>query len=74
MSHSRDRKTIPAFGNVKGLLPEEFSDMGECEQDLWVEGKIPWYQQRDYQSLVREFSDGKLKQKGFFHSVPANNM
>jgi hypothetical protein len=34
MSHSRDRKTFPAFGNVKGLLPEEFSDVGECEKDL----------------------------------------
>jgi hypothetical protein len=28
-----------------------------------------WYQQRDCQSLVMEFSDGKPKQKGFFHSV-----
>jgi hypothetical protein len=49
--------------------PEDFSDMGECEKDLWVAGKIFWYQQRDCQSLVMEFSDGKLKQKGFFHSV-----
>jgi hypothetical protein len=47
--------------------------MGECEKDLWVAGKISWYQQRDYQTLVIEFSDGKLKPKGFFHSVPANN-
>ncbi len=28
-----------------------------------------WYLQRDFLSLVREFSGGKLKQKGFFHSV-----
>jgi hypothetical protein len=34
-----------------------------------VAGKVFWYQQRDFQSLVMEFSDGKLKQKGFFHSV-----
>jgi hypothetical protein len=49
--------------------PEEFSDMGECEKDLLVAGKMSWYQQRDCQSWVIEFSDGKLKQKGFFHSV-----
>jgi hypothetical protein len=34
-----------------------------------VAGKIFWYQQRDFQSLVMEFSGGKPKQKGFFHSV-----
>jgi hypothetical protein len=28
-----------------------------------------WYLQRDFLSLIREFSGGKLKQKGFFHSV-----
>jgi hypothetical protein len=49
--------------------PEEFSDMGECKKNLWVAGKMSWYQQQDFQSLVKEFSDGKLKQKGFFHSV-----
>ncbi len=48
---------------------EEFSDIGECEKDLWVAGKMSWYQQRDCQSLAMEFSGGKLKQKGFFHSV-----
>ncbi len=31
-----------------------------------------WYQQRDFLSLLREFSGGKLKQKGFFHSVKGN--
>ena len=46
--------------------PEEISDMGECEKDLWVAGKMSGHQQRDCQSLVVEFSDGKLKQKGFF--------
>jgi hypothetical protein len=78
MSHSRDRKTFPAFGNVNVSFqgPEEFSDMGECEKDLqygWQK-KISWYQQRDYQSLVMEFSGGKLKPKGFIHSVPAYNI
>jgi hypothetical protein len=34
-----------------------------------VAGKISWYQQLDFQSLPMEFSGGKLKQKGFFHSV-----
>jgi hypothetical protein len=28
-----------------------------------------WYLQRDFLSLIREFSGGKLKQKGFFHSA-----
>jgi hypothetical protein len=36
-----------------------------------VAGKISWYQQLDFQSLAMEFSGGKLKQKGFFHSVLA---
>jgi hypothetical protein len=49
--------------------PEEFSDIGECEKDLWVAGKMSWYQQRNYLSLVMEFSDEKLKQKGLVHSV-----
>jgi hypothetical protein len=40
--------------------------MWECEKDLWVAGKMSWYQQRDSQSLIMEFSGGKLKQKGFF--------
>jgi hypothetical protein len=50
---------------------EEFSDMGECENDLWVAGKMSWYiyQQRDCKPLVTQFSGGKLKQKGFFHSA-----
>jgi hypothetical protein len=34
-----------------------------------VAGKISWYQQLDFQSLAMEFSGGKLKQKGFFHSA-----
>ncbi len=69
MSHSGDRKTFPAFGNAKKVSfqePVEFSDMGECEEDLWVAGKMSWYQQRNCQSLVMEFSDGKLEQKRFF--------
>jgi hypothetical protein len=31
-----------------------------------------WYLQRDFLSLIREFSGGKLKPKGFFHSVSAD--
>jgi hypothetical protein len=34
--------------NVSFQGPEEFSDMGECEKDLLVVGKISWYQQRDF--------------------------
>jgi hypothetical protein len=49
--------------------PEEFSDMGECEKDLWVAGRITRHQQQDCHSLVMEFSSGKLKQKAFFYSV-----
>jgi hypothetical protein len=37
---------------------KEFSDMGECEKDLWVTGKMSRCQQRDILSLVMEFSDG----------------
>jgi hypothetical protein len=61
------RRLFRHLGMQKG--PEEFSDMGECEKDLWVAGKMFWYQQRDCPSVVIEFSDGKLKQKDFFHSV-----
>ncbi len=28
-----------------------------------------WYLQREFLSFMREFSGGKLKQKGFFHSA-----
>ncbi len=27
--------------------PEKFSDMGECKKDIWVAGKMSWYQQRE---------------------------
>jgi hypothetical protein len=37
-------------------------------------GKWFWYLQRDFLSLIREFSVGKLKQKGFFHSVQNHEM
>jgi hypothetical protein len=49
--------------------PEDFSDMGECEKDLWVAGNMSRYQQWDCLPLVMEFYNGKLKQKGFFHSA-----
>jgi hypothetical protein len=48
---------------------EEFSDIGECEKDL-CGGKNVLVSTSGYQSVVMEFSDGKLKQKGFFHSAP----
>jgi hypothetical protein len=32
-------------------------------------GKLFWYLQRDFLFLIQKFSGGKLKQKGFFHSV-----
>jgi hypothetical protein len=41
----------------------------EFKKTLWAAGKFFWYQQRDFLSLTQEFSGGKLKQKGFFHSV-----
>ncbi len=66
--HSRDRKPFPAFGIAKYLLPGTWRGFchGECKKDLWMAGKIFWYQQRDCQSMVKECSDGKLKQKPFF--------
>jgi hypothetical protein len=71
MSHFRDRNLSRHLIMQKVTFqgPEEFSGMGECKKELWVAGKMSWYLQRDCQSLVKEFSDGKLKQKGFFHSV-----
>jgi hypothetical protein len=35
-----------------------------------VADKLSWYRQLDFLSLIREFSGGKLKQKGFFHPPP----
>jgi hypothetical protein len=46
--------------------PKEFCDMRECEKDLWVAVKMSRYQQRDFLSLVMEFSDGNLKTKRLF--------
>jgi hypothetical protein len=43
--------------------------MGNFKKTIWVAGKLFWYQKRDFLSLIREFSGGKLKQKGFFHSA-----
>jgi hypothetical protein len=75
MSHSRDQETFLALGMQKVSFqgPEEFSDIGECEKDLWVAGRMSWYQQRHCNSLVMEFSDEKLKQKGFFSQCVKNN-
>jgi hypothetical protein len=43
------------------------SGMAECEKDQqeWWEKCRQW----DCLSLVMEFSDGKLKQKGIFHTL-----
>jgi hypothetical protein len=43
--------------------------MGYCKNSIWVAGKLIWYQQQDFLNLIREFSEGKLKQEGFFYSV-----
>jgi len=45
--------------------------MGDLKKTVWAAGKLFWYLQREFLSLMREFSGGKLKQKGFFHSVAA---
>jgi hypothetical protein len=37
----------------------------------WVAGKSFGYRQQDFLSLIMEFSDGKLKQKGFFLHIAA---
>jgi hypothetical protein len=58
-----------APGQVSFQEPEDFLSFltcGNVKNDIWVGGKMSCYQQRDCQSLVKEFSDGKLKQKGFF--------
>jgi hypothetical protein len=41
---------------------------------LWAAGKMFRYQRRDFLSLIMKFSDGKLKQKGFFHSVQYSSL
>ena len=43
--------------------------MGECKKTLWATSKMFRYRQQDFLFLIIEFSDGKLKQKVFFHSV-----
>ncbi len=39
------------------------------KKNLWLAGKLFLYRQRDFMSLIRELSDGKIKQKGFFHNA-----
>jgi hypothetical protein len=41
---------------------------------LWAAGKLFWYRQRDFLFLIQKFSGGKLKQKGFFHSVVTSRL
>ncbi len=52
-----------------GFSVRSFSGMGNLKKTLWAAGKLFRYLQREFLSLMREFSGGKLKQKGFFHSV-----
>jgi hypothetical protein len=53
MSHSKDRESFPA--------------LGECEKrSMQVAGKMFRYRQQDCLSLIMEYSDRKLKQKGLF--------
>jgi hypothetical protein len=52
-----------------GFSGRIFSGMGNLKKTLWAAGKLFWYLQRNFLSLIQEFSGGKLKQKGFFHSV-----
>jgi hypothetical protein len=52
-----------------GFSGRSLSGMGNLKKLYGQQGKLFWYLQRDFLSLIREFSGGKLKQKGFFHSV-----
>ncbi len=52
-----------------GFSGRSFSGTGNFKKTLWAADKLFQYQQLDFLSLIREFSGGKLKQKGFFHSV-----
>ncbi len=54
-----------------GLSGRRFSSIGDLKKTLWVAGNLFWYRQQDFWSLIREFSDGKLEQKVFFHSALA---
>ncbi len=49
-----------------GFSCRSFSGMGKLKKTLRAAGKLFWYPQRDFLSLILEFSGGKLKQKGFF--------
>jgi hypothetical protein len=63
--------TFPALGNVKSL-PLGTGRLfwpGECKKTLLALEKISRCQQRVCLSLVMQFSDGKLEQKGFFYSA-----
>jgi hypothetical protein len=52
-----------------GIYGLSFSGMGNLKKLYGQQAKLFWYLQRDFLSLIREFSGGKLKQKGFFHSA-----
>jgi hypothetical protein len=56
------------FQRCRNFPPVAFLEWGI----VWAAGKLFWYRQRDFLSLISEFSYGKLKQKGFFHSVGLN--
>jgi hypothetical protein len=55
---------------LSGIFWLQLSGMGNFKKTLWAAGKLFRYLQHEFLSLMREFSGGKLKQKGFFHSVP----
>ncbi len=67
MSHSGDHGRISGIWECKRYSSRDPKSLrtwgGGCEKDLRVAGKMSWYQQWDFQSLIMEFSDGKLKQK-----------
>jgi hypothetical protein len=67
-------RDFPAVSVVSGPdFPAVAFWHGQFKKTLWAAGKLFWFLQRDFLSLIREFSGGKLKQKGFFHSVDRDN-
>ncbi len=66
----------PNFPTVSVVTFRDFPAVtfrrGNLKKTLWAAGKLFWYLQREFLSLMREFFGGKLKQKGFFHSAPAS--
>jgi hypothetical protein len=65
--------SIPGFSGriyINVSTPEKNSaPESRNVKTLWAAGKMFRYQRWDFLSLIMEFSDEKLKQKGLFHSV-----